>query len=146
MFGLRRSRQKGRNWAGATPKGQGRPVRPTTAGGRQTPFPTWRPREATREFGQLGRALVRRGIRQMGKKWAGTTPKGQGRPVRPKTAGGRLTPFPTRRPQEAAREFKQLGIVFGSRNGVGDTPKGQRRTGRPHDSWRTPTPFWTGKL
>jgi hypothetical protein len=61
MFGLRRSRQKGRNWAGATPKGQGRPVRPTTAGGRQTPFSTWITREATQEFGQLGRALVRRG-------------------------------------------------------------------------------------
>ena len=73
---------------GATPKGQRRPVRPTTAGGRQTPFLTGRPREATQEFVQLGQVFGRRRSRQKGKKWAGTTPKGQGRPVRPTTAGG----------------------------------------------------------
>ena len=54
--GVERVEEK-RNGTGASPKGQCRPVRPTTAGRRQTPFLAGRPRETAREFGKLGQVL-----------------------------------------------------------------------------------------
>ena len=93
MFGNRSGRPKGMKSAGASPKGHGRPVRPTTAGGPQTTFRTEKSREATPEFVQLGWTIGKRRRRQRGMKLTSATPKGHGRPARPMTAGGCHMPF-----------------------------------------------------
>ena len=59
---------KGQIWTGATPKGHGRPVRPKTAGGRQTPFLTWKPREAAWDLMQLDKVFRRRRRRERERK------------------------------------------------------------------------------
>ena len=82
----------------------------------------------------------------------GAYPKGHGRPVRPKTAGGRHTPFLTWRPRQAAWELTQLAKVFRQRERRIRERKGLVRFQRvrvamaTNDSWRTPMPFLTGKL
>ena len=59
---------KTKNRTGAYPKGHGRPVRPKTAGGRQTPFLTWKPREAAWDLMQLDKVFRRRRRRERERK------------------------------------------------------------------------------
>ena len=53
IHGRRGKSRRERNGTGASPKGQRRPVRPTTAGGRQTPFLAGWPRDAAQKLGKL---------------------------------------------------------------------------------------------
>jgi len=107
-FGQRGSQTKGRQGLSPLQK-----VSVALCDQRQTPFLTGRPRVATQEFVQLGQVLGLRRRRKRGMKRAGATLKGQHRPVRPTTVGGRQTPFLTKRPLEATGEFVQPGEAFG---------------------------------
>ena len=111
--GRRWNRTRGRKRTGATPKGHGRPWRPKTAGGRQTPFLAWRPRKAAWEVTQLVQDFSKAWKKNKGMKVAGETPKGHGRPVRPRTAGGPPQAISDRKTSRETQELKKIGWMLG---------------------------------